>query len=403
MSNGSRGLPTIRERQKEEAKSASEEKTRRRKKFAGIAAVVVGLSILGVFVYGLISSSVAAGASRLPSVISADSDTVVIAPSSKQWWDRITNMAPLTFKINNLDPSKADLNITKLAYARNVDSKDREVPKTGPVRSVFIESPTADDAAKVQDWINASDGKESRSVLRNDNIVQVTYNWVHEFEVPEKNVSSRSDYSLDVSGSSAGMWINFTNQVDVLAGKDNPQRQIIDDYIKKSFALKPGTVWSGTSEDGVTWKGKYTSGGFDLSLFDPQAVQTELAGTQKLIAGKDNEGVNVKENNLYSFLINSGFKKTGTSENYGATPVPENSSPVNDEKLSAVILPSQWNNAAMGLGAKDEGVNTMIFSMADKEMNIVLRYGNNAIQIDMPSFTTKDAPNVTHVDIVPKS
>lgn len=397
MSRIMNGLPTRRETEKEEKKRSAAELSRRRKLGFVIGSVIVVLLTIAFVVYKMISSAIAAEASHIPTVVPAQADTVVVAPSSKEWWSNVTNMAPLTFGIHDLDPYSAGLNIDHLGYSRSVDTVKRDVTRTGPVRSVYIESPTEDDAIKVEKWLSSSKGGEGRGVYRSGNIVEVTYNWINSFEAPAQTVASRSDFSMSQDKTKGAMWVNFDNQVDALAGMDSPNKGLVQEYFQKTFALKSGTAWSGTSTDGVAWAGEYSAGGIDMALFDPDTIRAKLMGTQKEI-GTSTGTVKALSNNLYSLVMHSGVKKTGDSKNNGAVEVPVIDPAVKNEKLRAAIQPSQWNAAVLGLSAQDEGVNTIAFSMSDSEMKVVFRYGATAKVSDMPAFDTA-VPNQTVVPI----
>lgn len=393
------GLPTQREVRKEEEKLAKTERSRRRKTAAVVISILSVLGILGFVAYRMIAAAIDAEASKVPHVIPSSADTVVVAPNTKEWWSNITNMAPLTFNVQKLDPSSADLNIERIAYARFPDAGERDVANTGPVRSIYMESPSEEDAVKVESWINGSDGGEQRAVHRSGTIVQITYNWINSFETPSESLSSRDDFSMSEDAKNGQMWMDFDNQIDSLSGINNSDKPVVKEYFQKNFALKDRTVWSGESNDGVSWSGKYVRGGMDINLFDPEASRKSLMATQKEIGGNEN-GFKAYENNLYSLIINSGFKKSGENTNHGAVEVPVVEPAVKDEKLTAVVEPSQWNTAVMGLSAQNEGVNRIAFSMSGSAMNLVLRYGANAKVSEMPAFQTP-GENTTPVEITP--
>ena len=387
MRKNTGGLPTLKEAKKEEDRLLAQDKKRRYKKAGIIAAAVAVAACLGFVAYNFISTA-GADESKILALVPDNADTVVITPSSADWWSDVTNMAPLTYSVNELDPYAAGLQIKHLGYSRADDRAERDVQTSDPLRSIYLESPTEDDSAKVEAWLKEAKGKESRAVFRDGTVVQITQNWVKELEVPEKNVKSRSDYSMNVSDSKGNMWINYDNQVDSLAGAENPEKPLVSSYFQKSFALKNGTVWTGDSSDGITWTGKYTSGGIDMNLYDPQTSRSELAGTQKEIVSGTTDGQTMKivENRLYSLIINSGVKKTGDETNYGAVEVKSIDKPVHDEKLGAVIEPSQWNRAVLGTGALTEGISKMTFSMSKSEMTVVFTYGGYGMTPDMPDF-----------------
>ena len=395
------GLPTLREVQKEEAKASAQTRSRRIKivSLAAIAAVVLG--VVAVIVYNLINSA-AASDSRISSLVPDNADTVVVTPSSKEWWIKVTKMAPLEFGINALDPYAKGMDITSLGYARFDDTKEREIGFTGPVRGVYIESSSQEGAQKIENWLLEEKGASVRGTFRSDKVVYVTYNWVSEFAAPEKNVESRSDFSLDDPKSQGAMWINFDNQIDSLSGKDNPQKPLVSTYFQKTFALKQGTVWSGTSSNGVTWEGEYVRGGIDMNLFDPENARSALADTQKSLGGgetNDGQSVKILDNGLYSLILHSGARKTGEEVNFGAAEVVSGDFAVKDEKLGAAIEPGQWNTAALGLSGQNEGVTKIDMSLSDSEMNMVFRYGSDVAVDDIPEAPATIPPDATFIPI----
>jgi hypothetical protein len=232
--------------------------------------------------------------------------------------------------------------------------------------------------------------------------VYVTYNWVTEFDAPQKNVESRSDFDLEESKSNGAMWISFDNQIDTLSGKDNPEKPLVTKYFEKTFALKPGTSWSGTSSNGVTWEGEYVTGGLDMGLFNPEDARSALAGTQEELAGgvqADGQSVKVLDNRLYGLILHSGARKTGDSTNFGASEVISGDFAVKDEKLGAAIEPSQWNTAVLGLSGQNEGVTKIDMSLSDSGMNLVYRYGSDITVEDIPEPMTTIPADATPVEM----
>lgn len=397
MGKSTTGRPTLGGIRKQEEKDQIAERSRLRKLYSIIAGVVV---VIGITAFLVINSMVAAEAakSHIPSEIPDTADTVVLTPSSKDWWGKVTSLATLDLELHDLDPYAADLKIKSLGYSRSADTQDRAVLLTGASRVVYIESETEDEAKAVEEWLKTTEGYPMRAVFRNGNVVKVTNNWVTEYESPEKAVSSRSDYSLGKVEDKAQMWINFDNQIDSISGVNNPQRNLVENYFRKSFALKTGTAWAGTSQDGVTWYGTYKSGGIDMKAFDPDVNDKELQGTKKELVPGSSDTFKVYDNKLYSLIMHSGFKNAETEKSYGAVQVGGGAT-VKNEKLAATIEPSQWNTAAMGLGASNEGTSKMTYSFSDTEMSLVIAYGAAGIAPEMPGFQTIDSPEVTILPI----
>lgn len=394
------GLPTLRELQKEEEKASTLKRSRRNKVIALAVIAAALLGVIGFAVYNMVNAA-SSPESRISSLVPENADTVVVAPSSKEWWDKVTKMAPLEFGVSALDPYEKGMDITSLGYARFDDTKKREIGFTGPVRGIYIQSSTEEGATKIENWLLDERGAEVRSTFRQGTVVNVTYNWVTEFDAPQKNVESRSDFSLEDSQSDGSMWINFDNQIDSLSGKDNPEKPLVTKYFEKTFALKPGTSWSGTSSDGVTWEGEYVRGGLDMNLFNPEDARSALAGTQETLAGGKQDGQQVKilDNRLYSLILNSGARKTGESVNFGAVEVVSGDFGVKDEKLGVAIDPSQWNTAVRGLSGQTEGVTKIDMSLSDSAMNLVFRYGADITVEDIPEPIASIPADATPVEM----
>lgn len=396
----SNGLPTLKEARKQEEKSEKDKRSRLRKIYAVSAAVVLALGA-GVVATSNAVTAAEAAKTHISDFVPDTADTVVLAPSSKEWWDKVNKMTTLDLGVNDLDPYAAGLQIKTIGYSRTADTTARTLGMTGAIRSIYLESSTDDEASAVEKWFGETSGFASRSVVRKDNVVRITNSWVTDFAIPEKSVSSRSDYSMNKVDDKGLMWINFDNQINSLTNSKTENKPLVEDYFRKSFAVKQGTSWSGSSSDGATWYGKYTTGGIDMKQFDPESADKALQATKReLVAGSSSE-VKVYDNGLYTLIMHSGFRNTEKSQNFGPVTVGDGAK-VKNEKVAAVIEPSQWNTAAMGTGAGTEGISKITYSFSDSEMSVVLSYGSSATEPKLPDFKSLDSPGVTILPIPSK-
>ncbi|WP_345054215.1 hypothetical protein [Arthrobacter methylotrophus] len=92
-------------------------------------------------------------ATGIPAYAPANSDTLVVAPYTENWWAKITAMAPREFMLDQITPDH-DLKIAHIGYSRSQDTVERPVP--GPLRVFFIEAADAAEAGRIATWLKSA-------------------------------------------------------------------------------------------------------------------------------------------------------------------------------------------------------------------------------------------------------
>lgn len=361
---------------------------RKRALLAGAVLVLAGAVLGGgtALVIGAAERN-APVASVIAGTAPADADTFVVAPASPSWWSKVADMAPVSMKLTHLDLQSTGAPIARIGYSRSPDHVHREIPKTGPLRYVYLETATAADADKVATWLKQTDGFDNRRVYENGQVVIIASGWVTTYTPPAKAMSSVAAYRPTARSTEATMWINEDQQVpSITVGEDNAKAMTA--MLHNGYGFKDGTTWIGNSGDGNTWKGSFTNGGVDKSRINFNQANSSLRATEKILAGSPspsprpaatssvNTGYQLIDPGASAVLSSSAFAATGQpilGQSRNGTPPLQ----LGDSLVTSTVDVTGWNAAFSGVYSGQEDVLTQTVSANDTDMSITFTYAKN--------------------------
>lgn len=341
---------------------------------AAVAAAIITSAVItaprpGPEAAAVVNPAVFTLAPTVPALAAADSDTVVLAPYSADWWEKVASMAPTQMGLLKLDSTKAGTPILRLGYSRGPDHVKREIPNTGPLRLVYLEAASADDAEQLAVWLRYAEGFESRRVFVQDRTVIISQSWDTGFTVPEKAMASVSAYAPGAATEHASMWMNVDQEVASLAGgADTKAGQIYSAVMSKGIGFKPGTTWNGFSDNGDAWEGDYGTGGVSKDSIDFEQVQSVLTGQEKVLF-EVKSGVTTTKmleagagSMMTATMIRAGDKRIGGG------PAANDYPKVDNQVVSVVNDVTRWNAGATGNYSGTEAIGQRTLSANEKSM-----------------------------------
>lgn len=317
----------------------------------------------------------------VPALAAADSDTVVLAPYSADWWKKIASMAPAQTGLLTADPSKAGAPILRLGYSRGPDHAKHDIPMTGPLRLVYLETASSEDANKVAAWLQRAPGFDSRRVHVQDRTVVVGQSWDADYAVPEKAMTTISDYIPGDGTKQGSMWMNLDQEkVSLTGGADTKTGALYATIMSKGAGFKPGTTWTGLSDNGDSWTGDFRSGGVSKELINTSGAQEAVTSTEKVLYESTSGNATTKiidpgaGNLMTSTSIVAGGNRFGGGTTSADFPKVEN------QIVSIVSDVTKWNAAASGNYSGEEAINQRAISASEKSMIVSYTYQDPTVQ-----------------------
>lgn len=315
----------------------------------------------------------------VPALAPADADTVVVAPYSPEWWKKVASMAPSPTGLLGVDLAASGTPVLRLGYSRSPDSTVYEVPNTGPLRLVYLETGSAEDAGTLAVWLKEQPRFDNRRVHVMDRTVVVGQSWNTDYTVPEKPVSAVAGYESGDGVSQGSMWMNIDQEVASLAvAKDPKTREVYAAVMTSALGFKPGTTWVGVSDTGASWTGDFRSGGIDRDQIDFQEARGVLTGAEKvLLEAKDGMTTTRFVDPGAAGLMNGASVASGTSKMGGAN-YKASVAEVADQAVLLVHDVTLWNSALSGNYSGAEAIGQRTLSASEKSMTIGLTYRDPA-------------------------
>jgi len=314
----------------------------------------------------------------LPALAAADSDTVVLAPYTADWWKKIIGMAPTSMGLLQLDPSKATAPILRIGYTRGPDHATHDIPATGPLRRVFIEAGSAEDANKLATWLKYAPGFEGRRVYLQERTVIVGQSWDGGFTMPEQSMSTVAGYTPGDGSRQGSMWMNVDQEIVTMAGgPETKAGKVYSAVLSTAMGFKPASTWTGFSDNGDAWKGDFGTGGINKDQINIQDAQDVLTAAQKVIfeATSGTTKTKVIESGV-SGLMNGAVISADGKKMGGATAggFPQ----VDNEVVSLVNDATKWDSTLTGNYSGAEAVAQRTLSANEKSMVLSFSYQDPA-------------------------
>lgn len=344
---------------------------------AAVVAAAVGVALLlGPAQSGLATAQEIPHQTTIPAVAPADSDTFVIAPYSKEWWEKVAAMTSPDTGLTALDPSKAGVKIDNVGYSRSQDHVQREVKNTGPLRVFYIESPTDADAERVAQWLKEADGFEGRRVFVQGRIVVVLPSWGASFDPPKETMASVPGYTAQITSGTAAMWRNVDKDVaSLVPDQKSPRAEAVATLMSKGYGFTPGSTWVGTSKTGDDWSGAFKSGGVDPAKIDFKATLNTLSASEKVLAKYEFQTTKYEfiDKGVGDVLSNASFVAPSQTIHMGSD-FAFAPSGVKDPAVTARTDVGRFNAAVTGIDSTAEKVADQTVSANAHEMVISLSY-----------------------------
>ncbi|MCU6480144.1 hypothetical protein [Arthrobacter sp. A2-55] len=341
--------------------------TRRKLVVVLVALAILALTASVIAVLNFQRADETPQASAIPSLAPADSDTFVVAPYSQKWWATVAAFDDPNKQLLGLDPAASGLNITHIGYSRSTDHAKRDLQFTGALRLFYLESPTAVEAGKVADWLKTSALSEGRRVYIRGTIVVVGGSWLDSYTPPAKTMSSVGQYTARPAGTEATMWMNPSEEASSLTGRPSAR---FNAFLSDTTGFTTATTWIGTSTDGATWSGDFTSGGADPKRVNLEKANKALRTAEKTLATVVGPTSTAKiiDPGMSEILDVASFE-AGT-QTLGKSVDRLDAPAVKDPVVSVVNDVTGWDAAISGISGPRENQGTRILSANEKAMTI---------------------------------
>lgn len=350
----------------------------------GVAAVFAAVTVFAVSSSNRQAPAAAAGinpaalslAPTVPALAAADSDTVVIAPHTGQWWKKITAMAPASMGLHSLDLASAGAPVLRLGYSRGPDHATHEIPNTGPLRLVYLETASAEDADTIATWLKNEPRYDNRRVHVQDRTVIVGQSWDSTYAVPEQAMQTVAAYKPGNATDKGSMWLNVDQEIVALTGgADTKSGKVYSTVLAKGIGFRPGTTWTGFSDTGDTWSGDFTSGGVDKAQISFDETRDVLDADKKVLAEGKDGNVTTRLVDAGTGTMMNGTAITADGETLGGAST-KNFPMVDDQLVSVVNNVTTWTSAATGAYSGPESISQRTLSANEKSMVIGYNYGS---------------------------
>jgi hypothetical protein len=348
-----------------------------------VTAVIAGITGVAAVTVGAVLCVSAAvdgtpQATGIPAYAPANSDTLVVAPYTENWWAKITAMAPRDFMLDQITPDH-ELRIAHIGYSRSQDTVERPVP--GPLRVFFIEATDAGEAGRIATWLKSAPGYDHRAIHVSGNVIAITAPWIKDYNPPSQSMASEPQFKTALTDKKASMWFSPVREAASLTGTGNPEKtKALETYVEKGMGFSADTAWSGTSSDGQSWSGTFTVGGVDPARVNFTDASAALMSQRKVLATIDAKpGQNTKSTYQVSDPGLSAVLATATvsvpsAGSLGANTMPLNVPSVQDAKMTAVQNLTTLTRAATGDPGDSESVISRSMSANGTEMVLSFTY-----------------------------
>lgn len=347
----------------------------RRLAAGGALAVVLAAGALGLGATMKGQSSAEANASAIPALVPADADTLVIAPFTENWWDKVAPMDEPNKRMPELEPAAAGLPIERIGYSRSVDTEDHGLPFSLPLRLFYLESATAEDAAKVADWIEHEPSADNRQVHVQDTVVIVGSSTLGGYEKPAESVLSVESYDPEQPDGEGTMWMNTGREAVSLTGDGNNEKATAyAGLLKSGFGFETGTKWMGSSSDGGSWAGEFTTGGVDPEAINFEEAVKALSATEEVLAEVEGPTGTVEVIRPGVSGILDGASFVSGTKHMGELADAKGVSSVDEPLITVINDVTGWNAAVGGIQQANEDIATRHVSANADEMVISYQY-----------------------------
>lgn len=325
--------------------------------------------------------------SAIEKVAPKGTSSLFLTPATQDWWGFVTAMAPSEYYVKGLNFADSGIQPERFAYVSSVNTSE-EAKSGGPVKTIYVEAKTNDDANKFAEWIlkNKNDYSTTGFVVK-ENIVAISQGWAANDEsvFPAETLASNDSYTTDTKVASRDNGIGF-GYIDMAKSTESLQQtkepavsKQLDEFFKLQFGLDihkgswvghaagPNTLWVGeTNNINIDSNGIDTEKAKNLlASFKQVQMQTpEYTISQEnesvlfsalLLSIKDKSSEEDKKNFNETFAsYNDVFSKAGFGEN--------------DSIFRGAVQTSPLEYVLSGLPQKDSGMKGVVFAAKNGQM-----------------------------------
>lgn len=341
---------------------------------AAAAAIAAGLTLGGL----LPGSPAAAGPSSIPSKAPSDADTLVVAPASGSWWEKVTPLMKPSTELAALDLDDVDAEVEYIGYSRSVNHSQAGQPVYQALRTFYVEASNEQNAEAVAEWLSTAEGSQNRMVETSGDVVLVS-SWSDDgYRVPERSMADVMGADIAPTGSALMFKAPDSEGAVVTGNPDSDGAQALAALYTKTLGLEPGTTWMGTSRDGLVWKGGYKTGGASADRLDFKGLHDQLESYSEVAYEQKNETgmLQVFMDSPADISMSVFAASPYASGSYGGMPQEIFKEPAlaRDEVSTLNTMPRFAAAAAGEAQGEDEVLVSLGLSAGEKEMVVTLGY-----------------------------
>lgn len=314
------------------------------------------------------------------------------ADGGNAWWDTYARMLPPTLVLPQDLPD--NLGVTSLTYAsypNGVSDYSGFVPVS---YEVVLTSP-ADKGEAVREYLATNKDANSfvHYVVRGDTAFIVlsdvtSYDQVAALvaddKAPDTFEDSQQVGNFDVDQTSPAMYVDVSAYFDLMASYKPDAKDFTNQLFNQGLGLKADTTWLGsTTDQGLTWNGKFLSGGIDKDAVDPEKFQQILNAQIELIPGggseKDGVGVEYGYVNLGMSTVGDALSVAKGGVTSGAVVNPHNmgAEPVvadaQGSDITIVFSPQMFQAAYQGV-LDSSSIHTITATVSGEDVTMVFDF-----------------------------
>ena len=320
-----------------------------------------------------------AGESGISAIAPDDSETLVVARATDQWWDRISPLMQPSTMIDGLDPESSGADLEFIGYSRSVNHAQEGQDVYQSLRRFYVEAATDEDARIAADWLSSAEGFQNRRVETQGDIVIVSHGSGGEFKRPDRSVADILGEKVTPRGSKSSMFKN--PQADGYATTGSPDSagaEALSAVYAKGLGLDEGTTWVGTSDDGKEWTGGYRTGGAQADRLDFSGLGKQLEGYAEPVFEAQNETTYYKvylsspaDIATSTFIASPHLKDTF---GYLPTETPQDPGTAGKEVSTMNYMPKHTSASAGEMQGELENLETVGVSAGESEMVVTLGF-----------------------------
>ena len=340
---------------------------------AAVAGVAAGIGT------GLVPAAGTAGESSISSIAPDDTETLVVAPATDEWWDRVSPLMQPSMKIDSLNPGDAGVDLEYIGYSRSVNHNQEGQDVYQSLRRFYVETSSEDDAKTVAKWLSASEGYENRKVDTSGDIVIISHGSGGEFKVPDRSVADILGEGVTPKGSKSSMFKN--PQAEGYATTGSPEStgaEALSAVYAKGLGLDAGTTWVGTSSNGKEWTGGYRTGGARTDRLDLSGLSRQLEDYAEPVfeAQNDTTYYKVYLSSPADIATSTFIASPHLKDTFGYIPMDNPPTPAVAGKEVATMnyMPKHVSASAGEMQGEQENLETVGVSAGESEMVVTLGF-----------------------------